>query len=69
MKQMKLFKWSVVLLALLLAAMTMVPMVSAETVSHVSANDEKIVTLFAPIDCEIQEAFDAAFIEGKNEGV
>ncbi|MCK9581461.1 MAG: C39 family peptidase [Methanoregula sp.] len=30
MKQMKLFKWSVVLLALLLAAMVMVPMVSAE---------------------------------------
>jgi hypothetical protein len=64
---MKFFKWSVVLLALLLAAMAMLPIVSAETASHVSANDEKIVILFAPIDSEIQEAFHAAVIEGKND--
>ena len=60
---MKTLKFGIVMLALLLAAMAMVPMVSAET-TQVPATNE-IVTLFAPIDNEIQNTMHSAIVERK----
>lgn len=63
---MKTMKTGIVLLALLLAGIAMVPMVSADDAIQDSMN-EKIVTLFAPIDSEIQSTLHATIVEGKKD--
>ena len=53
---MKTLKIGVVLLAFLLAAMAIVPMVNATTNPQISGADPDIVLLFAPVNTEIQSA-------------
>jgi len=56
---MQLRKWSVVLLALLLAAMAMVPMVSADDNDQARLTDEaKVRELIKPVDADIQKIID-----------
>ncbi|MEN6443090.1 MAG: hypothetical protein ABFC71_04980 [Methanoregula sp.] len=54
---MKLFKWSVILLALLLAAMAMVPMVSADDQSNM------VKAYFQPIDKEAKTIVNPEFVD------
>jgi hypothetical protein len=57
---MKLRKLSVVLLALLLAAMAMVPMVSADDEQmQSSANKQEIIVLFEPVKADIEHQMEA----------
>jgi hypothetical protein len=53
-ENMKHMKISVVLLALLLAAMAIVPCVSAMEITQVSKDDRNIIDLFEPVNDEIQ---------------
>jgi len=59
MENMKVFKWSVILLALLIAAMALVPMVSAAGNDPArTANEEKVREIFKPIDADIHQIVD-----------
>ncbi|MFA4877909.1 MAG: hypothetical protein WC586_10880 [Methanoregula sp.] len=64
---MQLHKTGVVLLALLLAAMAMVPMVNAATHSQLSGADRDIVSLFAPVNTEIHSALTSIGKDGKTD--
>lgn len=60
-------KLGVVLLALMLAAMAIVPIVSAAETAIQSSTQEKIVELFTPIDNEIRSTMHASIVEGKGD--
>jgi len=66
---MNLFKWSVVLLALLLAAMAIVPMVSAEEKDPARlTSEEKVRDLFKPIDADINKMVDEKILYSSQAG-
>jgi hypothetical protein len=66
---MKLFKWSVILLALLLAGMAMVPMVSADENNQARLADEaKVRELIKPIDADIHQMVDERTLYSLQDG-